>query len=81
MQDAQSPWSPAITCAGTASTSTGSTCAVYTSYNAIHPGLIKDGKRLNEEIYDLHVYDGGADGDANTTGDNTVFLRQGIFIP
>ena len=82
MQDADITLEPgAITCAGTASTSTGSTCAVYTSYNAIHPGLIKDGKRLVEEIWDLHVYDGGADGDANTTGDNTVFLRQGIFIP
>jgi hypothetical protein len=82
MQDAAITLEPsAITCAGTASTSTGSTCAVWTSYNAIHPGLIKDSKRLVEEIDDVHVYDGGADGDANTTADNTVFLRQGIFIP
>ena len=54
---------------------------LYMSYNSIYPGLIKDGKRLVEEIYDVHVYDGGADGVANTTADNTVFLRQGIFIP
>jgi hypothetical protein len=54
---------------------------VYTSYNAFHPGLIKDGKRLNEEIGEFEVSDGGADGDANTLGDNTVFLRPGIFIP
>ena len=82
MQDAVITLDPgAIACAGTASTSTGSTCAVYTSYNAFHPGLIKDGKRLNEEVGDFHIYDGGADGDANTTADNTVFLRQGIFIP
>ena len=72
----------AITCAQTASTATGSTCNMSTSYNAFHPGLIKDGKRLNEEILgDMNVYDGGADGDANTLGDNTVFLRPGIFIP
>jgi hypothetical protein len=71
----------AITCAGTASTSIGSTCNVYTSYNAIHPGLIKDSKRLVEEVDDLHVDDGGVDGDANTTADNTIFLRPGIFIP
>ena len=71
-----------IICAQTASTATGSTCNVVTSYNAFHPGLIKDGKRLNEEIFgDMNVYDGGADGDANTLGDNTVFLRPGIFIP
>ncbi len=43
--------------------------------------MIKDTKRLVEEIDDVHVYDGGADGDASTTADNTVFLRQGIFIP
>ena len=82
MQDAAITLDPgAITCAGTASTSIGSTCNMYTSYNAFHPGLIKDGKRLNEEIFDFHIYDGGLDGDANTTGDNTVFLRPGIFIP
>jgi hypothetical protein len=69
------------TCAGTASTSVGSTCSLYTTYNALHPGLIKDGKRMVEQIDDVHVSDGGADGDANTTGDNTVFLRSGIFIP
>ncbi len=82
MQDATITLDPgAIACTGTASTSSGSTCTMYTSYNAFHPGLIKDGKRLNEEIDDFHVYDGGADGDANTTADNTVFLRPGVFIP
>ena len=29
----------------------------------------------------MRVYDGGADGDGDTTADNTVFLRPGIFIP
>ena len=83
MQDAAITLEPAaITCAGTASTSAGSTCAAFTSYNALHPGLIKDSKRLVEEVAgDLHVYDGGADGDANTSADNTVFLRPGVFIP
>ena len=70
-----------IPCAETASTSTGSTCSLYVGYNSVIPGMIKDGKRLVEEIFDVHVYDGGADGLASTTGDNTVFLRQGIFIP
>ena len=42
---------------------------------------MKDTKRLVEEIFDVYVYDGGADGLADTTGDNTFFLRQGIFIP
>ena len=82
MQDAAITLEPgAVTCAGTASTSIGSTCTVYTTYNAIHPGLIKDTKRMIEEIDDVHVYDGGPDGDANTTADNTIFLRPGVFIP
>jgi hypothetical protein len=82
MQDATITIEPyGITCAETASTSTGSTCIMQTSYNSFIPGLIKDGKRLVEEIDDLHVYDGGADGDGNTTADNTVFLRPGVFIP
>ena len=78
MQD--DTFSSFIPCAQTASTATGSTCSVYTSYNAVTPGMIKDTKRLVEEICDAHVFDGGADGLASTTGDNTVFLRQGIFI-
>ena len=82
MQDAAiNPGGFGVTCAATASSSTGSTCTLRTSYNAFIPGLIKDGKRLVEEIGDLHVYDGGPDGDANTTADNTVFLGAGVFIP
>jgi hypothetical protein len=29
----------------------------------------------------VQVYDGGADGVASTTADNTLFMDQGIFIP
>jgi hypothetical protein len=27
------------------------------------------------------VYDGGSDGDADTTGNNTLFMTQGLFAP
>jgi membrane peptidoglycan carboxypeptidase len=70
-----------INCAETASTSTGSTCKSFTSYNAFFPGLAKDTKRVVQETDDVHIYDGGADGVASTPADNTVFLRQGIFVP
>ena len=33
------------------------------------------------ELQAFRVFDGGADGDADTTADNTVFLRPGVFIP
>jgi hypothetical protein len=29
----------------------------------------------------VSVYDGGADGDADTTGDNTLFMVQGVAVP
>jgi hypothetical protein len=70
-----------FTCAQTASTSTGSTCSMRTSFNAFIPGSIKDTKRALMEVDDLRVYDGGADGVGSTTADNTVFLRQGVFVP
>ena len=70
-----------FTCAQTASTSTGSTCTMRTSFNAFIPGSIKDTKRSLMEVDDLRVYDGGADGVGSTTADNTVFLRPGVFIP
>ena len=73
--------SSGISCASTASTSIGSTCTSFTSYNAFFPGLPKDTKRVVQEMDDVHIYDGGADGVASTTADNTVFLRPGAFIP
>ena len=70
-----------VLCNETSSTSTGSTCSVATAMNVIVPGANKDGKRDVEEIVDLRVDDGGADGDGETTTDNTVFLRPGVFVP
>jgi hypothetical protein len=67
-------------CAETASTSTGSTCNVNTSVNSFIPGAVREGRAV-WEIVEVRVDDGGADGDSATTADNTVFVRQGIFIP
>jgi hypothetical protein len=33
------------------------------------------------ELGQVQVFDGGADGLASTPGDNTVFERQGVFVP
>jgi hypothetical protein len=68
-------------CAETASTATGSTCRINSTFNAIIPGSAKDSKRVVAEMDDVRVYDGGADGIGDTMADNTVFLRQGIFVP
>ena len=71
----------ATTCAETGSTSAGSACDVATSVNAIFAGAVKPVKRAVWEYDDVRIYDGGADGDGDTTADNTVFLRPGVFIP
>jgi hypothetical protein len=39
------------------------------------------GKREVWELQAVRIYDGGADGDGDTTADNTVFARPGVFVP
>lgn len=74
------PFEVSVPCNGTSSTSTGSACSVATLMNAIIPGVTKE-KRDVHGIEGVRVDDGGADGDGDTTADNTVFLRPGVFIP
>jgi len=38
-------------------------------------------KRTIYALEAIEVYDGGNDQTGNTTGDNTLFMKQGIFIP
>ena len=68
-------------CSATSSTATGAVCSVRTFANSIVPGSVLDGKRAMWEIRQVRVRDGGADGDADTAGDNRVFARQGVFVP
>ena len=70
-----------VPCAQSASTSIGSTCDASTSLNAIVPGALKDGKRTSSELNAVRIFDGGSDGDGDTTADNTVFARPGVFVP
>ncbi len=59
----------------------GSNCNTLTSAKAVVPGLITGGKRAIWELGQVSVYDGGADDDADTAGDNTLFMTQGIMVP
>jgi hypothetical protein len=58
----------------------GASCGVLTRANAVIPGSVPAGTRANWELGDVEVYDGGPDGVASTA-DNTLFLRQGVFVP
>jgi hypothetical protein len=58
----------------------GATCAVTTSFDAVVPGAIPEGKRAIWELNAIEVLDGGPDGVA-ATAPNALFARQGVFIP
>jgi hypothetical protein len=68
-------------CVQSGSTSTGSTCDLHLSLNTFMLDAARDGKRAIWELIGATIYDGGADGDGDTTADNTVFMRPGVFIP
>lgn len=67
-------------CAPTAAPSVGATCSLASSFNAIAPGAVVEGKRAVWELGTVELLDGGSDGVA-ATGPNTLFARQGVFIP
>ena len=70
-----------IPCTATVDALVGSNCTVATTANALVPGTIQGGMRSIWEIGQAQVFDGGADSDGSTTGDNTLFLTQGVFVP
>ena len=69
-----------VPCAATASTTIGGTCSVSTTAEALTPGILKEGKRTVWAVGKVRVFDGGADGDAQT-GPNTLFATEGIYVP
>jgi len=59
----------------------GSTCSANTTANGTVLGSVQDNKRANVEVQQINILDGGNDGTAATTADNTLFETQGIWIP
>jgi hypothetical protein len=70
-----------VPCATNGDPAIGSTCAVNTSADALVPDTIREGKRAIWELDQVRLFDGGSDGVATTTADNTLFAVEGIFIP
>jgi hypothetical protein len=75
-----SPLPITVPCTATGNTTIGSTCSVTTSYNTVVPGAVVEGKRTVWGMGQMQVMDGGPDGTA-ATEPNTVFARQGVFVP
>jgi hypothetical protein len=70
-----------VPCAATPG-SVGATCNLSTTADAVGGGNVaKEAQRAVWELGQVKVYDGGSDGDADTTGDNTLFAVQGTFAP
>ena len=76
-----SPFRYTVPCAATVDTSVGASCSLSSTFNAVVPGSVAEGKRAIWELGKVAVFDAGADGQADTTNDNTLFERQGIFVP
>jgi hypothetical protein len=75
------PFSAAAPCSVTVDTTVGSTCDLTTSADALVPGSVIEGKRAMWQMDQPRIYDGGADGDADTVGDNTLFAVPGVLVP
>jgi TolB protein len=70
-----------VPCTPTGDATTGSSCLLTTTVNALAPGTVTAGARSVWELGQVQVEDGGVDGDADTAVDNTVFMVQGVFVP
>jgi hypothetical protein len=70
-----------VPCTTTPDDSVGSTCSVVTTADAVSPGIVPERTRAVWELEQVRVFDGGPDGDPDTTGDNSLFMTQGLFVP
>jgi hypothetical protein len=74
------PFAVTVPCASTPGAE-GANCSVTTTADAVMADAVREGQRTVWELGQIELYDGGADGDAETTGDNTLFAVQGAFAP
>jgi hypothetical protein len=70
-----------VPCTASGDPDAGADCELSTSADAVTPGLVVEGDRAIWQLGQVQLFDGGVDGDAETTADNTLFATQGIFIP
>ena len=57
-----------------------SSCITTTTVDALLPGAINEAHRTLWELDQVRVFDGGADEDADTEDDNSLFMTQGVFV-
>ena len=71
-----------VQCVATADTTTGATCDLETTLDAIVAGTVTEGARAVWEFAQVRLYDGGPDDDPSTSSSqNNLFQVQGLFVP
>jgi uncharacterized repeat protein (TIGR01451 family) len=65
------PFGTTVPCTATPDSATGATCAIDTTFNALAPGMVVDGRRSIWQLDQIQLLDGS----------NTPFAVQGIFVP
>ncbi len=78
-----------VQCVATANPASGGTCTLNTTADTILPGFAREGARAVISAFSVHVRDAGPDGSLGFftcfltcgTGDESVFMRQGVFSP
>jgi hypothetical protein len=74
------PLPATVPCAATPAPDQGGSCELHTSVDAIMPDAVKESDRAIWQLGTAEVFDGGSDG-LPATAPNTLFARQGVFIP
>jgi subtilase family protein len=77
---ADTPLAVTVPCSSTPGPE-GGDCNVSTTADAVMAGVVREGERTIWALGRFELFDGGADGDAETTGDNTLFAVPGAFVP
>jgi len=65
------PYEFTLPCAVTADTTIGGSCLLSTTADALAPGAVTEGRRAIWQLGQVEVYD----------GTDTLFMKQGIFVP
>ncbi len=80
-----------VLCSASLDPATGSDCNVSTTADTLVPGYAREGSRAVISTFSVNVEDAGPDGDVGSaasgcpltcgSGDEAVFLRQGVVTP
>lgn len=69
-----------VVCTPTGSSGIGSTCAASTSFDAVSPGAVAEGRASVMQLFRVRLNDSGANG-LRGDADDRLFEQQGFYVP